>query len=90
LITDLLKDRPVDDGVFRAEEGIDCARLLIVDFNRHLEMDAVVHEISHLEREIAGQLPLDTEAPMNAVRILVVRIDFEDDPVGRALSGRLA
>src|SRR5436190_23977232 len=52
-------------------------------------MKTVVHQISHLERHVVEQFSLDAKAGLNRVGVLVVGINQKDDPVWRALSGRL-
>src|SRR5262245_44364939 len=50
-------------------------------------MEAVIHEITQLERQIAEQFPLDAQTRLDRVGVLVVRIDLENDSVGVALPG---
>src|SRR5262245_22710861 len=53
-------------------------------------MEAVIHEITQLERQVAEQFPLDAQTRLNRVGVPVVRIDLENDPVGVALPGPYA
>src|SRR5215813_15017898 len=50
-------------------------------------MEAVIHEITQLERQIAEQFTLDAQTRLDRVGVLVARIDLENDSVGVALPG---
>src|SRR5262249_62316868 len=52
LIPYLLQDRRIYHGVLRATERIHSPCLPIVGLNRLLDMEAVIHEVAHLERQV--------------------------------------
>src|SRR5215471_1600499 len=90
LIPYLLQDRRIYRGVLRTKERIHSPCFPVVDLNRHLDMEAVIHKVAQLERKVAEQFPLDAQTRLDRVGVLVVRIDLENDPVGVALPGRHA
>src|SRR5262249_47228324 len=86
IVADLLKNRRINDRVPGSDKRIDYACFFVIELDRHLQVQAVVHPVSDFERGVESELPLDAKARLNRVRILVVLVYFKDNPVGRALS----